>query len=792
MRFDELVLKIPDDEIRVRFHPRMTVLSGLGAPERQALANTIVGALTGGSEETALRCVDGSGRIVIVLSGGGGVQARHDDGSGAAPVGELMSSPDALRDLILLRADDVTVVTQAASADEPRELREARASLAEITEQLETAMAEAQRAADLQARLDAVDEQLRTAEDGIARGIYAKVLADMEQLRAEAAVGADGPEGVAADRRLLTGGDAIHELAARWSEAAARLTDALATFGDTPRLDGAACSEAAKVAATLPADITLLADAVTTSEADRDALDARLHELTNGQLPTPSDPAVEELGVLDETALWSAAARVMTAREQERLVQLALGGLGAGDNGDGPTEINDMEDAHRDLEAAEQAAEAVRVPGVAGTGFGLAVALAGAVGAPLLIPFGMLIAASVGSFALLVPRRRVAHAAAIERAALDVTGAPTYLGFHLRRVNATMDPKLRKTAGAAAAERRAAAEAWASLAGPTVTVERALALEHEVRAYHEALMRLGAATQEIDQIRTDLAERAQPSVTQARAALSAACAAVGVSATDADDPSSVAARVTNAIEGGRTARHQIELETAEAAEHEIATNLGSQLDGFGVEAAPLPDRLHALEGAAKQAQQREQARAAARPSHEIDADLTKLQQEADRLRRPEWAEVTAADTDAPSIEELEDRRAELQCALAEARPSIDARRLADRHAALERRVTALVARHGAEEHSGDPGLVTDIQQHLLSRLGESAKAGPHGDPVPAVLDEVLERVPVDRKWDVLDHLYRVSEHHQLVYLSDDPFVAAWARQLANGSVTLLEPESEPV
>ena len=46
--------------------------------------------------------------------------------------------------------------------------------------------------------------------------------------------------------------------------------------------------------------------------------------------------------------------------------------------------------------------------------------------------------------------------------------------------------------------------------------------------------------------------------------------------------------------------------------------------------------------------------------------------------------------------------------------------------------------------------------------------------------------------DLLDLLYRLSERHQLVYLSDDAFVAAWARQCPDGAVTLLEPEPETV
>ena len=792
MRFDELVVKVPGDEIRVPFHPRMTVLSGLGTCEREALAGTIVGALTGGPEETALRFVDGAGRTVILLSEGGGVQARHDDGSGPAPFRLLGASPEALRHLILLRADDVSLTAEpAALADEPPELREARASLHEVTQQLEQAVGEAREATALQAQLDAVEEQLRTVDDSMARAAYAKILAEIARLRAESALGADGPEGVAADQRLLAGHQSIEALAVRWTAASTRLTEALEHFGTDARLAPSELVEAARIAASLPADVMALADAVVAAEADRDALEGRLEVLTDGRLPAPSDPLVEVLGVVDDDLLWPAAARVVATGDEEHRVRLALGGLGPTRDGDEPPEINDMEAAHRDLEAAEQAAEAIRVPGVAGSGFGLAVALAGAVGAPMLIPFGLLITAVVGTITLLIPRRRVAGAAAVERAALDVTGAPSYLGFHLRRVNATMDPRLRKTAGMAAADHRAALAAWVALAGPGVEVELALAIEAEVRAYHEALRRLSGDTEEIEQIRRELVGRSLPAVARSRAELTGACAAVGVPTSDADDPSSVAARVTQAIDRGYAARRQLDVEAAESAERDASAALSSSLDLLEVAAGPQAERLRVLEAQAEEAHHRQEARRAARPLEQIDADLSRCQQEADRLRRPEWADVSEADADLPSAEELGLRQVELRQAVAAARPSVDVNRLADRHAALERRVGSLVARRDGDL-TGDPTLVADIQQLLVDRLTRAAKAGPDGDPLPAVLDEVLDHVPVDRKWDLLDQLYGLSEHHQIVYLSDDPFVAAWARQLANGTVSLLEPETESV
>ena len=61
------------------------------------------------------------------------------------------------------------------------------------------------------------------------------------------------------------------------------------------------------------------------------------------------------------------------------------------------------------------------------------------------------------------------------------------------------------------------------MVGPTVDVHRAKALEGEVQAYHDALRNLGGAADEIEQLRRDLAEQAEPAVDRARR-----CAADGV------------------------------------------------------------------------------------------------------------------------------------------------------------------------------------------------------------------------------------------------------------------------
>ena len=527
VRFDELVLKVPGDELRVKFHPRMTVLSGLGAPEREALARSIAGALTGGADSTAMRYQDGTGRLVNVLAGPDGpVHTRHeDDGSPAAPPVSPAISPADLAALMLVQAADLGVASRPPRDDEPPELREARTSLEEMTAQLEEVLAEEQSAAVVRAELVALDEQLRLVRDGAARRQYAEVLAQLERVRSEAATLQSGTAGVDADRHLLSNAGTARQLAERWQVAADALTGAIQRFGDEERLGGEERALAARLPLAAPDDLIALVDAAVEAEATRAALDNRLQALAVSKLPAPSDPLVADLGLLDQDDLWRAADRLIAAVDELHRVQVSLGGLGGAEGGPPPAVIERMEVAHADREDAEQAAEAVRVPGVAGTGLGVAIALAGSIGSPLLIPIGLLIAAGVGTFTLARPRARVIKAAAVERAALEEAGVPSYLGFHLRRVDATVDPNVRVTVEAAAKEHGAATVAWVSLVGSGIDVHAAKPLEHEVREYHTALRNLGGGR------RRDPAAahrprraRAEPAVAAARAALAQACA----------------------------------------------------------------------------------------------------------------------------------------------------------------------------------------------------------------------------------------------------------------------------
>jgi uncharacterized protein YhaN len=122
--------------------------------------------------------------------------------------------------------------------------------------------------------------------------------------------------------------------------------------------------------------------------------------------------------------------------------------------------------------------------------------------------------------------------------------------------------------------------------------------------------------------------------------------------------------------------------------------------------------------------------------------------------------------------------------------SVDLDRLSDRHSALERRVAALESKAGGFDEAAVSQLA-DVHQYLLAHLTKAAHVGMHDESVPVVLDEPFLRVAAERKWELLDMLRRLGEKTQLVYLTDDPFVTAWARRrAAAGLIILLEPVAE--
>jgi hypothetical protein len=220
----------------------------------------------------------------------------------------------------------------------------------------------------------------------------------------------------------------------------------------------------------------------------------------------------------------------------------------------------------------------------------------------------------------------------------------------------------------------------------------------------------------------------------------------------------------------------------------LANGLDDLLHQLGFREGTLEARVGALEWAVDRAIERETARSRARSRDEIEADVVRLQNESRRLRRPEWASVQASDADGPDVAALTSRKAELERLIESSTEPIDLERLADRHAAMERRVSSLEAQHDSAHEATTIGQLADVQQYLLAHLTKAGHAGPYDESVPVVLDDPFVRIAAERKWELLDMLRRLGEKTQLVYLTDDPFVGAWARRRASaGLITLLEP-----
>ena len=67
MRFQRLLLEIGASSVRLDFHPRLTVVSGLGPREREGLAIELLGGLGGPRPGSHLEVVDDTGRRLAVL-----------------------------------------------------------------------------------------------------------------------------------------------------------------------------------------------------------------------------------------------------------------------------------------------------------------------------------------------------------------------------------------------------------------------------------------------------------------------------------------------------------------------------------------------------------------------------------------------------------------------------------------------------------------------------------------------------------------------------------------------------
>src|SRR3954468_17366191 len=99
VRYERLILEAGPNAVTVRFHPRLTVIAGVGRSERESLVGELLGALAGGRGGAHLEVLDDEGRRLAVIRPDGGDDRVIESESGR-DVSEEFERPDGRIDLL--------------------------------------------------------------------------------------------------------------------------------------------------------------------------------------------------------------------------------------------------------------------------------------------------------------------------------------------------------------------------------------------------------------------------------------------------------------------------------------------------------------------------------------------------------------------------------------------------------------------------------------------------------------------------------------------------------------------
>ena len=785
MRLQQLALRVDGDEHRLRFHDRLTVITGVDVDDRQGVVEVILGALAGEATfPSQLLFVDRSGRkIVVDQPGDGSIDAAHDDDGPEVKPWEVLGM--SVHELFALTyVDDALLGISESGRSEPRELTEARAALAELTDQLEAAQIARDAANALRIELIGLDEELRNIDKNRAKRRYARLLLELEGLRAERAAQRSSPAEAQADRVTAAHLALLRPIAERWRVAAKRVTEAQRRFGGDVRLDAHGLAGALLLPDRVPPRLDRLVENLEKAESQRVALAARLAGLMAPHVAGPTHPGVPRLARADQRVLWQLARRAIATGEHLERESLAVGGLVA--EGLAPPIVQEIESAHTAVEEAHETIEKRRFGAMAAGGAAALSALALPL-APVIAPLALAGAASAAYWAVLAPRQQLAQAQVWEEDILVRAGVPSYLAFHLRRMEAMQDPALRAPLERATTEHRRAMQEWRRVAGEISPVE-AVSLETEVRNYAASVAALDELGDDVEEARRRLIEEVEPAVERAREALMEVCRPFGI-----EQPTLAADLVRQLAEVAQRARAQQALEALEAEERELRSSLEEVFAELNITEGSLSSRLAAFEERAATAQQRVRAREHPRSARELDREIERLEAMSRTDYRPEFGSTfTAADAREPDPDELQMRRDLTANAFNTAvRLVPDVEKLADRKSAVDRRVAILERQHG-EAGGLPPTKVAEIDRYLADRLAALRHCGPAGESLPMLMDECFLHLRPDVKWSMLDLVDRLSGQAQVIYLTEDPEVATWAhRRSRAGTVGYLAPVSQP-
>jgi hypothetical protein len=799
VRIDQLSLRIEGEPLTLRFHNRMTVVSGLSPEERDSMAALILGALTGQeARATELSLTDSQGRRLRQHRNQDGRSVCTDpEGNELPPVVALLGlEAPRLRNLSLLSTEDLLPTSPTAERssshlwhDEPADLVDARQALAKLQDELDEARMLRERAEQTRRELAAVEDEIRRAVDGQAKRRYARLLADLQRVRAEAEAIEGGAGGLEGDDRLFGAAEEMRLLARYWQAAERRRQASVKQFGERIRLSPTELASALTVPDHMPSGLEALAARLDAAERDRDELAARIADRVAAHLPEPSHAAVIQLARHHQDELWAAAADIERTEQALEQQSLRLGGVDV--EGLTPMLLEEIDDAHRQVEATAAVVEERHLPGLIGCTAGIGATVATLVTVPLAAPLGLGAVAAAGWWGFVLPRMNATKARRQEFQALAEADVPSWLSLHMRRIDPTIDPVSRRPLEDAMRAVRNAQARWAELAGE-LDVDVAHELEGEVRAYAARLHEQSGVAAEVQELQRRLTEVAEPAVARVREELVVACRPFGIA-----DAGATVAAVRAQVALAATARLQQELEDAERAEGVAREPIEGRLADLGFDNGSIEARLGGFEWALEAALGRAEARSSARPVEEVHADLARLEAMARTEARPEWGtELEHFDGEEPDQEFLRARREELSEGWRVARRQVpDVELLADRHSALARRVSVLEEQTYGSNRPAETSYQSDVESRLLARVALLRRPNgnsPADETAPLVLDDPFQRLHGERKWAVLDLVERLGSQAQIVYLTDDPDVVTWARRrVVADAVTLLEPVTEP-
>ena len=787
MRLQQLALRVDDEPTKLRFHERLTVITGISTADRQGLVEVLLGTLAGEpTVSSELAYVERTGqRVTVDQTAEGTFHVFHDDGTPTIPPDVLLGlSVRELFDAMYVDARQLGILQQGPT--EPKELTEARANLAALNDQLDAATVARDAAEALRVELVSTDEELRQIEAGRPRRRYARLVLELDARRLEQQALRSNGADAQADRVAAAHLALLRPLTARWRAAQRKLSDATRAFGDRVRLDAHTLAGALTIPDRVPPNLDALVDELAAAEAVRATVSAKLAGLMASHLESPSHPDVARLARAEQDRLWYLAERAVETGHRLEEESLRLGGLTP--NGETVALAEEIESAHEAVEQAQEVVEKRKGVGVVAAGGAAALGAVALPFAPLVAPIALAGSAAAAYWAVLAPRQQLAEAQDWETDALIRAGVPSYLMFHLRRMEAMQDPSLRIALEKAAREHRKVMHAWRGLAGDIAPAE-ALKLAQEVRRYAASVDALDHLSDDVTNTRQRLVDEIEPTVEQARERLLEACRPFGI------EHATLAADIVRQLaEVARVARLQQALEEAEAEELAARLDVEEPLAQLGLTEGPLSDRLAAFEARAAVADQRVRFRDANRSMRDIEREIERLEGLVKSEWKPEYgSSFTAADGRDPDPDALQARRDMTAMAYHTAvRLVPDVERIADRRAALERRVAALESEYG-EAAAPSKTKMAEIERELQHRLARLRHCGRSGEPLPLLMDECFVHLRPDVKWAMLDLVDRLAGHAQVVYVTDDPDVTVWARRrAAAGTVTFLDPLKQPV